>query len=96
MEDILSIVGDFLPVKEVFQISAVNKEWYMSQIPNKKQMLQAIKDEIWKSHILNNFCPCILEAYGLIILPNFKLDRYICAYLNDLEEPPQWIYKYLQ
>ena len=95
MEDSLSVIGQFLNYKDTFRVSCVSKEWYRSQNPNKRIIIRKIQKEMWKCHILNNCCPCLLEEFGAHIIPNFRLKRYLCASINEFEEAPQWIYKYL-
>ena len=95
MEDSLSVMGQFLNNKDTFKVSRVNKEWYRSQNPNKKIIVQKLQKEMWKCHILHNCCPCLLEEFGINIITDSKLKRYLCALINDFEEAPQWIYKYL-
>ena len=95
MEDSLSVIGQFLNVKDTFRVSCVSKEWYRSQNPNKRTIIQKIRKEMWKCHILNNCCPCLLEEFGVHIIQDFRLKRYLCASINEYEEAPQWIYTYL-
>jgi hypothetical protein len=95
MEDILSVMGTFLTNKEIFYASTVNKEWRRSQNFNKKIRLEKVKDDVWKAHLLNNFCPCLLENYYKSLINNFRLKRYMCSHLNDDEKAPPWLSEYI-
>jgi len=95
MEDILSVMGTFLTNKEIFYASTVNKEWRRSQNFNKKIRLEKVKDDVWKAHLLDNLCPCILEKYYKSLINNFQLKRYMCSYLNKDGKAPSWLYEYI-
>ena len=95
MQDILSVVGNFLTKRDLFMAATVNHEWYNSQIQNKKNLFREIKKQIFMTHMCNNCCPCFLEKYYQSLIADFKLKRYICSTLNG-EEVPNWVQTYME
>ena len=94
MEDCLAYMGSFLTHREMFLVATVNKEWRDSQYPNKRLLLNKLKNDVFMTHAANNCCPCILEKFYQQIIDDFRLKRYMCSLIEG-KQVPDWLYKYI-
>ena len=94
MEDCLTHMGSFLTHREIFIVATGNKEWRDSQYPNKKILLNKLKNDVFMTHACSNSCPCIIESFYQQLIDNFRLKRYMCSLIEN-KEVPDWLYKYV-
>jgi len=94
-DDVISHIGGFLSHKSLFLSSTVNKQWHRSMFFHKRENLKQICKDMNIAHLCDNLCPCLLEKYYQNMIAEFKLKRYMCAYLNQ-KPTPVWLTQYLE
>ena len=89
MEDIVSVVSQFLTEKECWRLSRVSKTWQEGSKWERLKRIKQIISDVKTTHYLDNFCPCL--AYQLMGLKgvqwyygeNALLQYYACLSLKD-------------
>jgi len=94
VDDTITCIGEFLPHKDVFNASTINRQWRSALFYNRREIIQKVQKEVIIQHTCDNLCPCILEKYYQTMIEDFKLKRFFCNILNHKKSPP-WLSTYL-